>query len=124
MSAAYGRRQFLRQIATAGAAFSSAAAQVPERTAKPMDVVRVGFVGVGGRGRGDLRNLLNTGGVEVRAVCDIVEANAVRAQKMVTDAGQPQPQTYTRGDTDYKRLCARDDLDLVFTATPRFVSRP
>ncbi|MDA1312382.1 MAG: Gfo/Idh/MocA family oxidoreductase [Acidobacteria bacterium] len=118
MSKPYNRRQFLNQIAATGAAASLAAAAPPERTAKPMDKVRIGFVGVGGRGRGDLGNLLKMEGVEVRAICDIVEANVVRAQKMVTDAGQVQPEPYSRGETDYKRLCDRDDLDLVFTATP------
>lgn len=118
MSAAYNRRQFLNQIAAAGASAPIAAAAAQAPTAKPMDKVRIGFVGVGGRGRGDLRNLLKLDGVEILAVCDIVESNVVRAQKMVTDAGQPQPRSYSRGDTDYKRLCARDDLDLVFTATP------
>ncbi len=118
MSAAYNRRQFLNQIAAVGASASLAAAAVPQHIAKPMDRVRIGFVGVGGRGRGDLRNLLKLEGVEIRAICDIVESKVVRAQKMVTEAGQPQPESYSRGDTDYKRLCDRDDLDLVFTATP------
>lgn len=117
MSAAYNRRQFLNQIAavTAGAPLAAA---VPDSTAKPMDKVRIGFVGIGGRGRGDLGNLLKLDGVEVRAVCDVVESKVVRAQKMVAEAGQPQPESYSRGDTDYKRLCQRGDLDLVFTATP------
>ena len=118
MSAAYNRRQFLNQIATVGASTPFAVAAAPRRTAKPMDKVRIGFVGIGGRGRGDLRNLLKLDGVEIRAVCDILESKVVRAQKMVTEAGQPQPEGYSRGDNDYKRLCARDDLDLVFTATP------
>ncbi len=117
MSTFYDRRQFLSQIIAAGAAVPMAAA-APQRTAKPLDTVRIGFVGVGGRGRGDLRNLLKLDGVEVKAICDIVESKVVRAQKMVTDAGQAQPESYSRGEEDYKRLCARDDLDLVFTATP------
>lgn len=111
------RRQFLNQLAAFSAA-SALAAAAPQRTAVSAEKVRVGFVGIGGRGRGDLGNLLKTGGVEVRAVCDIVESKAVRAQQMVAEAGQPQPEAYTRGDHDYKRLCQRDDLDLVFTATP------
>jgi predicted dehydrogenase len=94
------------------------AGAVPQRAAEPLQKVRIGFVGVGGRGRGDLRNLLKLDGVEVRAVCDIVESKAVAAQKTVSEAGQSLPEMYTRGDSDYKRLCARDDLDLVFTATP------
>ena len=118
MSAPCNRRRFFSRIAAAGAAATAAAAAPPEPAAKPMDVVRIGFVGVGGRGRGDLRNLLECEGVEVRAICDVVEANVVRAQKMVTDAGQAQPEGYSRGEQDYKRLCDRGDLDLVFTATP------
>ena len=118
MSAPQNRRQFLSRIAATGAAASLASAAPPERTAKPMDKVRIGFVGVGGRGTGDLRNLLKCEGVEVKAICDIREANVVRAQKLVTEAGQPQPEPYSRGEHDYKRLCDRSDLDLVFTATP------
>ncbi len=108
------RRQFLSAV---GAGLSLAAAASAQET-DALDVVRIGIVGAGSRGRGDLANFLKLEGVEVRAVCDIVENNAALAQKMVTDSGRPSPQLYTRGDTDYKRLCERDDLDLVFTATP------
>ncbi len=118
MPSASNRRQFLKTVATVGAAIPLAVRAQAEPTAAPLDVVRIGFVGVGSRGRGDLGNLLKQDGVEIRAICDIVDTNVARAQKMVTDAGQPQPQGYSGGDTDYKRLCARDDLDLVFTATP------
>lgn len=109
------RRQFLSAV---GAGLSLASAASAQKTAAPLDVVRIGLVGVGSRGRGDLANFLKLEGVDVRAVCDIVEDNAALAQKMVIDAGRPAPQLYSRGDTDYKRLCERDDLDLVFTATP------
>ena len=39
-------------------------------------------------------------------------------QKWVVAAGQSKPEGYSRGPTDFKRLCERDDLDLVYTATP------
>lgn len=109
------RRQFLSAV---GAGLSLAAAASAQKTAAPLDVVRIGIVGAGSRGRGDLGNFLKLEGVQVPAVCDIVEDNAALARKMVTDSGRPAPQLYTRGDADYKRLCERDDLDLVFTATP------
>ena len=109
------RRQFLSAV---GAGLSLAAAASAQKTAAPLDVVRIGIVGAGGRGRGDLANFLKLEGVEVPAICDIVEDNAALAQKMVTDSGRPSPELYTRGETDYKRLCEREDLDLVFTATP------
>ena len=37
---------------------------------------------------------------------------------MVQEAGQPAPRLYTRGERDFERLCAEEDLDLVYTATP------
>jgi hypothetical protein len=36
----------------------------------------------------------------------------------VKEAGQPTPTLYTRGERDFERLCAEEDVDLVYTATP------
>ena len=85
---------------------------------RPIDPVRIGFVGVGGRGSGLVGELLKIEGVEIRAVCDIVEGQVAAAQNMVTQAGHRKPEGYCRGETDFRRLCERDDLDLVYTATP------
>ena len=62
--------------------------------------------------------LLKIEGVEIRAVCDIVESKVAHVQDMVVKAGKPKPEGYSRGETDFRRLCERNDLDLVFTATP------
>ena len=83
-----------------------------------MDRVRIGFVGVGGMGSAHVRNFLKIEGVEVRAVCDIVPEKVERIQKWTTEAGQPKPTGYSRGDHDFERMCETEDLDLVFTATP------
>ena len=88
------------------------------RIVRPIDPVRIGFVGVGGRGSGLVGELLKIEGVEIRAVCDIVEGQVAAAQNMVAQAGQRKPEGYSRGETDFRRLCERDDLDLVYTATP------
>lgn len=80
--------------------------------------VRIGFVGVGGRGTSLVRRLLKLEGVEIPAICDIDEDHLQRAQKLVMEAGQKKPVGYSRHETDFKRLCERDDLDLVMTATP------
>ncbi len=85
---------------------------------RPMDVVRVGYVGVGGMGTAHVANLLKIEGVEIRAVCDIIEDRVERAQNMAVNAGQKKPEGYSRGPWDFKRLCDRNDLDLVYTATP------
>jgi hypothetical protein len=36
----------------------------------------------------------------------------------VEKAGQQRPEAYTRGEQDYRRMCARNDLDIVYIATP------
>ncbi len=110
MSETYHRREVLKMGAAAGLAASAAAA--------PKKTMRIGFVGTGGRGTGLLRNALKLEGVQIPALCDINEANLARAQDVVVKAGQPKPEGYSRSETDFRRLCERNDLDLVLTATP------
>ncbi len=119
------RRDFLRTTAGAGlgAALVPALPQQPVVAAKPfaappMDRVRIGFVGVGGQGSVHVENLLQIEGVELKAICDIVEWKVGRAQDMAVAADKPKPAGYSRGPRDFERMCAEQDLDLVFTATP------
>src|SRR2546430_10266653 len=50
--------------------------------------VRLGIIGVGGRGSSLLRDLLAVENVEIKAICDLVPEKVAHAQKAVTDAGQ------------------------------------
>lgn len=84
----------------------------------PMEEVRIGFVGVGGMGTVHVRNLLSIEGARITAVCDINESNLRRTQDLVEAAGFPRPEGYSRGPRDFERMCQRQDIDLVFTATP------
>jgi predicted dehydrogenase len=84
----------------------------------PMDKVRVGMIGMGGRGMSLLRNLLDIDGAAVTAVCDIVPQRVAAAQARVAEKGQPAPAGHSAGDADFERLCQRDDVDLVYVATP------
>lgn len=86
--------------------------------AKPIDRVRIGFIGVGGQGSSHVGNFLKIENVEVKAVCDIIESKVTRIQKRVQEAGGKKPDGYSRGEYDFKRMCRRDDLDLVFISTP------
>jgi predicted dehydrogenase len=86
--------------------------------APPMDVVRIGFVGLGGQGSVHLENLLTLEGVEIRALCDIVPEKVSAWQKQIRGLGRPGPAGYDRGPRDFERLCAEQELDLVFNATP------
>ncbi|CAN5867368.1 Gfo/Idh/MocA family oxidoreductase [soil metagenome] len=135
MSEQFDRREFLKQTAAAGVGLAlgtsggcamqphprSGALPTPSAelfAAPPLETVRIGFVGVGHQGTSHVQNFLGIEGVEIKAICDINPANLARAQKLVTDAGRPQPEGYGRGPEDFRRMCDREDLDLVFTATP------
>jgi predicted dehydrogenase len=85
---------------------------------RPLENVGIGFVGVGLMGTAHVENLLKIEGAEIRAICDVVPEKVERAQNLVAQAGQPRPKGYSRGPTDFERLCDQPDLDLVFTATP------
>ncbi|MBN1482581.1 gfo/Idh/MocA family oxidoreductase [candidate division KSB1 bacterium] len=87
-------------------------------TAAKLPQVRIGYVGVGGMGTAHVHNLSRIKGAEIVAVCDLFEDRVKRAQKIVTEAGFPKPTGYSNGESDFKNLCARDDIDLVYTATP------
>ena len=87
-------------------------------TAPPIETVRVGFVGTGLQGSGHCRNLLRIPGVELKALCDVVPEKVERVSGWAVEAGQPKPAAYTRGERDFERMCAEEDLDLVYTATP------
>lgn len=132
------RREFLKHsalasaAALAGGALSGCAgsgrrashqatgeATTPLFAAPPLDVVRIGFVGVGGMGSHHVLNCcMKLEGVQIKAVCDLVPERVARIQDAVEKSGQPRPAGYDRGPRDFERLCAEEDLDLVFTATP------
>ncbi|MFH1998487.1 MAG: Gfo/Idh/MocA family oxidoreductase, partial [Planctomycetota bacterium] len=87
-------------------------------SAPPIETVRIGYVGVGGMGMAHVGNLIKIKGAQITAVCDIVEEKVTHAQKRIEEAGFPRPAGYTRGETDFERMCQEEDLDLVYTATP------
>jgi len=133
MGAGIDRRSFLKTAAVgigAGVAVAggSKAIGAPEVSGKsksvaglkvaPLEVVRVGFIGVGGRGASHVGTYLRLEGCEVRAICDNYEPAAVKSAERVVKAGQPKPEIYTKGDYDYRRMLERDDLDIIIISTP------
>jgi predicted dehydrogenase len=111
------RRDFLKAGATAAGLMLTPAA-VGLAGDNDVKTVRIGCVGVGGRGTGLLELMLGMKGVAIPAVCDVDPAAAARARDMTATSGRPKPEIYTRGDEDFERLMARDDLDAVIIATP------
>lgn len=115
MDNSLSRRDFFRVGLGAGIAVNLAKSAFTAEVVKP---VRVGFIGVGGRGTYLLRLILNVPGVEVPAICDINEAHLNRAQTVVQEARGSRPAGYCGSPTEYRRMLDRDDLDAVVIATP------
>lgn len=86
--------------------------------APKLDKVRVGMIGVGSRGNGHLSHMLRLEGVQVTAIADNWPSSLERAVGRVEKAGQPKPAAFGNGELDYKRMLERDDIDIVFIATP------
>jgi predicted dehydrogenase len=130
------RRDFVRAAVTGGAGLglanvlpgAPAEARPPARTTGqksvfglktgPMETVRIGMIGVGGRGSALLGNLLDLAGVEIKAVCDVVPARVKAAQQRLAAKGRPAAAAYDQNERAFEDLCRRADVDLVYIATP------
>ena len=82
------------------------------------ETVRLAVVGTGLRGRGVLREFLNVPGVQVTALCDVVEEKVLMAKAAVEKAGQKTPALYFKGERGFEQAVGRDDVDFVYIATP------
>ncbi len=89
---------------------------VIELRCDPIDTVRIAFIGVGSRGTGAVRRYTFLEGVKIVALCDMVPENLEKAQQIIEDAGYPSADTYT-GEKDWKKICERDDIDLIYVCT-------
>ncbi|MEJ7770085.1 MAG: Gfo/Idh/MocA family oxidoreductase [Chitinophagaceae bacterium] len=85
--------------------------------APKLETVRVGFIGLGQRGPTHLKNMTKMGGVSVMGLCDVREESALNAKKLMKDTGQ-DPTIYSGNKDEWKKLCDRKDVDLIFIATP------
>ncbi|MCG2461648.1 Gfo/Idh/MocA family oxidoreductase [Flavobacteriaceae bacterium F89] len=116
-----GRRSFIKQstVAFSGLALTPIGSPLDifaqrENDAKP---IRLGFVGIGGRGSYHLDVALGMEGVMVPAICEIKPERLYNAKRWIEEAGQPSPRLYDRGLTDFERLCEEETLDAVICST-------
>lgn len=84
-------------------------------TAPRLEVVRVGFVGLGMRGDGAVRRFTYIPGTQVVALCDYERGRAEQCQEFLRQAGMPDAAVYS-GAKGYEELCRREDIDLVYVA--------
>jgi predicted dehydrogenase len=90
--------------------------------APKIDTVRIGFIGLGQRGPNAVERMNKIEGVDIKALCDIRPEKAEHAKQLLN--GRFNPQLYTGGKDDWKKLCERPDIDLVYIATPWSLHTP
>lgn len=83
---------------------------------EPMDTVRIGFVGLGGRGSYALYRYLSVPWTKIVALCDIEPDRVEKNVKFLGEHNIEVAATYT-GDNGFKELCRRNDIDLVYICT-------
>ncbi|HEX6890923.1 MAG TPA: Gfo/Idh/MocA family oxidoreductase [Chryseolinea sp.] len=85
--------------------------------APKIETVRIGFIGLGNRGPGAVSRMSKIDGVDIKALCDIrpEKANKVKASLANTNH---KPDVYSGGEDDWKKVCDRKDIDLIYIATP------
>ena len=93
MNSNFDRRNFLKlsTAALGGVAMASAFSplDVLAKNQGKKQTVRLGFVGIGGRGSYHLDTALGIEGVEVPAICDIDPKNLYQAKRWVEESGNP-----------------------------------
>lgn len=85
--------------------------------APKIETVRVGFIGLGSRGPGHVNNMALLEGVEIKALCDLLPEEVDKVRKRIENYGI-KPDTYSGDPEAWKKMCDRDDIDLVYICTP------
>ena len=68
------------------------------------------------RGSGAVERYIHIDNIKIVAICDIIPGNVEKCQKILTKNGFPEAITYT-GENDWKKVCERDDIDLIYVCT-------
>ena len=125
------RRDFLKVLAGAGAACAASGcatktgwpfagpqgSPMHRYAAAPIKDLKVGVVGIGGRGGAVLSRLAKLPNVTVTAVCDIFDNKTSWAKGKLGELKKPIPKAYV-GPEEYKRLCDDPNVDAVYNTTP------
>ncbi len=107
------RRKFFRTSAIAASTAAVASRAYAAETTKKR---RVGLIGCGWYGKCDLLQLMNIEPIEVVSLCDVDSNMLDQAADLVASrqVSKARPRTYS----DYRKMLAEKDLDIVLVDTP------
>lgn len=91
--------------------------------APKIETVRIGFIGLGNRGPAAVERITHIEGTDIKALCDLRPAK-VDAVKKSLEGTIHKPDVYTGNPDEWKKLCDRNDIDLVYIATPWALHTP
>lgn len=83
----------------------------------PLPIVRVAFIGLGMRGPGHVESLINIPGVEIVALCDMLEKNTKSVNEMLVKVGLPKAKEFFGDENAWRKVTALPNVDLVYVAT-------
>lgn len=82
----------------------------------PIDTVRIAFIGLGMRGFSAIKRYTYLENIEIAVLCDPVQKNIDKCQQILSENNLPAADEYN-GKTDWKKICQRKDIDLVYVCT-------
>jgi predicted dehydrogenase len=116
------RRQFLRRSglavtlgpALAGSCISLLNVPVRASAVGVNEKIRLGLIGSGGMGRGDLECFFLNQEVDCAVICDVDDAQITKGVEVCVNKRGHKPDTVK----DFRRVLDRKDVDIVLVATP------
>lgn len=85
--------------------------------APKLDTVRIGFVGLGNRGAAAVPRINFIDKVSIAGLCDIRPERVALAEQSIKGSSH-HPAIYSGKENGWMELCERDDIDVIYIATP------
>ncbi|MEG0602647.1 MAG: Gfo/Idh/MocA family oxidoreductase [Mucinivorans sp.] len=85
--------------------------------AKPMPTIRVACIGLGMRGPGAVNSMSHIPGVEIVALCDVLEKNVTRVNASLQKMGKPKALEFFGDTSIWRQVTKLPNVDLVIVST-------
>jgi len=106
-----------RMIVTKTPARPATQKDVLQLRCDPIPTVRVAFIGLGMRGPDAVNRMTYIPNVEIVALCDVVEENVKKVNRMLAERGFPQAKEFYGDTSVWRKVTALPDVDLIYVAT-------